>query len=243
LLAETNGELAREALRLMVESSMASPGWVTLVRCVADAAGDLEAFRATFSGEALRSPSVAAELARRYLARDRVEEAGEILRGAAPRPGERGRTVSVDFDWETLWIDYLARSGRNAEAQAVRWESFERTLAPERARAFISQLDDFDDVVAETRAFEVAATAPDFQRGLRLLMEWPAWAEASGMIARRRDEVEVDPDLAELWAGRLRRRFPVAAHVLLRGAAASAFRRRDFRTCDRLSAEAETISL
>jgi hypothetical protein len=63
------------------------------------------------------------------------------------------------------------------------------------------------------------------------------------MIERRRDEVDVEPDLAELWAGRLRRRFPVAAHALLRGAAASAFRRRDFKTCDRLSAEAETISL
>jgi hypothetical protein len=243
LLAETTEQLAREALRFMAERSTASPGWVTLVRYVADAAGDLEALRATYADEAVRTPSVAAELALRYLANDRVEDAGEILRGAAPRVGERGGAASVDFDWETRWIDYLARSGRNTEAQAVRWESFERTLSPDRARAYISQLDDFDDVVAETRAFEVAAAAPDFQRGLRLLMEWPALAEASGMIERRRDEVDVEPDLAELWAGRLRRRFPVAAHALLRGAAASAFRRRDFKTCDRLSAEAETISL
>lgn len=35
---------------------------------------------------------------------------------------------------------------------------------------------------------------------------------------------------------------PKAAYTLLRGAAAAAFRRRDFKTCDRLSAEADTIS-
>jgi len=134
-------------------------------------------------------------------------------------------------------------SGDEAAAQAVRWASFERTLAPERALAFISRLADFDDVEAETRAFGIAAAYADFEAGLRFLMDWPALADASRMVEQRADEIQVDAEAAELWAAKLRRRFPKAAHLLLRKAAAVAFRRRDFKACDRLSAEAETISV
>jgi hypothetical protein len=62
------------------------------------------------------------------------------------------------------------------------------------------------------------------------------------MIERRGDEIQVVPDAAELWAAKLRRRQPQAAHQLLRKAAAAAFRRRDFKTCDRLTQEADTIN-
>jgi hypothetical protein len=41
----------------------------------------------------------------------------------------------------------------------------------------------------------------------------------------------------------LRRRFPAAAHLLLRRAAAAAFKRREFKACNRLTQEAETIAL
>ena len=124
----------------------------------------------------------------------------------------------------------------------MRWASFERTLSAERARDFIRRLADFDDVEAESRAFEQATNFPDFEKGLGFLMAWPALADAARMIeqSHRRCRCRT-PEQAELWAAKLRRRFPKAAHALLRRAAAAAFRRRDFKTCDRLSAEAETI--
>jgi hypothetical protein len=243
LLAETSVALAEDALRFMAERRGGVPGWITLIRQLADAAGDLEAFAATYTPEARKTPPVAVELARRYLAANHVEEAGDALREAAPTPGLRGRTQAPDFEWETLWIEFLERAGRQDEAQAVRWSSFERTLSAERARAFVSRLDDFDDVEAEGRAFEIAADAPDVEQGLRFLMEWPALPEASRMIERRREEIHLAPEIAELWAAKLRRRYPKAAHELLRRAAAAAFRRRDYKSCDRLTAEAETIAL
>jgi hypothetical protein len=72
-------------------------------------------------------------------------------------------------------------------------------------------------------------------------MEWPAIPEAAGMILARADEVKAPAGQAELWAGRLRARQPAAAHLLLRKAAAAAFARRDFATCDRLTQEADAI--
>ncbi|MFI4951419.1 MAG: DUF6880 family protein, partial [Caulobacterales bacterium] len=243
LLAEAPAALAEDALRMTAERQGAMPGWITLIRHLADAAGDVDAFSATYTAEALKTPSVAVEVGRRLLAGDRIEEAGDILRAAAPKPGLRGKPLAPDFDWESLWIDYLDRAGRGEEAQAVRWASFERTLSAERAKAFIGRLPDFDDVEAESRAFEVAARSPDFERGLRFLMEWPALPDAGRMIERRSDDIDVGPEAAELWAAKLRRRYPKAAHLLLRRAAAFAFRRRDFKTCDRLTAEADTIAV
>ena len=242
LLAEAPKPLAVDALQIMAERRGGGPGWITLIRHLADAAGDIGAFRATYSGDALNSAPVAVEVAQRHLAAGQLEEAGQALRAAAPKASARGKPT-VDFPWETLWIDYLERSGRKDEAQAIRWESFERTLSSERARAFIGRLADFDDVEAETRAFEIARAAGDFRQGLAFLMDWPALPEAARMIEQRSDEIQVDPEIAELWAAKLRRRFPKAAYILLRSAASAAFRRRDFKTSDRLSEEAETIGV
>ncbi len=228
-------------MRFMSERSGAAPGWITLMRQLADAAGDVDAFHATYPNGALDTPSVAAEIARRYLAAARTAEAGAVLRRAAPKV-PRGKADDPDFEWETVWIDYLDQAGDTEAAQAARWASFQRTLSTARARAFIDRLADFDDVEAETQAFDVAAKHPDFGAGLRFLMEWPALSDASRMIETRAADVEVLPDAAELWAAKLRRRYPNAAHILLRKAAAAAFRRRDFKTSDRLTAEADTIS-
>lgn len=242
LLARASQPLAEEALRFMSERRGAVPGWITLIRQLADAAGDVDAYRATYTADALGTPSVAAEIGRRLLGAGRIEEAGEVLRLAAPEAGPR-RKLAIDLDWESVWVDYLDQSGRGDEAQAVRWASFERTLSVDRARAFIGQLADFDDVEAESRAFQVAARFKDFEAGLRFLMEWPSLLEAARMIEARSDEAQVAPEAAELWAAKLRRRHPKAAHLLLRKTAAAAFRKRDFKTCDRLSAEAETIAV
>jgi hypothetical protein len=61
------------------------------------------------------------------------------------------------------------------------------------------------------------------------------------MFRAAENEIKVDAPDAELWAAKLRRRYPVAAHWLLRRAAAAAFRRRHFRVRDRLTREAKSI--
>lgn len=241
--------LAQAALRGLRAREGATAAWLPVVRALADAAGDADAYRSTFTAEALRSPSVAAEVGERLLRAGRVEEAGRVLQAAAAKPAGRGwtgakpRSVEPDYDWETAWIEYLDRSGQGEAAQQARWASFERTLSAERAKAFTRRLSGFDDVEAEGRAFERAAAHEDFQRGLQFLMDWPALPEAARMIQDRAEDVVADGELAQLWAAKLRTRHPAAAHLLLRKAAAAAFRRRDFATCDRLTQEADSIAL
>jgi hypothetical protein len=248
LTANAPRPVVEAALGLLRAREGAVPGWGDLVRALADAVGDAEAYQATFSANALRAPSAAAEVAQRLLAAGDVEEAGRLLTAAdaaAPKfgpLGALGKTSEPDFAWETAWIEYLERSGQPDAAQAARWSSFERTLSAERARAFTRRLSDFKDVEAESQAFAYAAGHPDAQKALAFLMDWPALPEAARMIEARGGEISVGVDQAEVWARRLQVRQPAAAHMLLRKAAAAAFRRRDFATCDRLTAEADAIN-
>jgi len=235
---------AQVALTLAQARARAAPGWIGVIRHLADAAGDVEAYAATYGAPALETPPVAIALARRWLAAGKVEAAGQALRRAAPKPkGLRGRLAAPDFDWESAWIDYLEAAGDAEGAQAVRWASFQRTLDAGRAKAFVSRLDGFDDVEAEAEVFAHARAHEDFQKGLAVLMAWPALAEASRMILERGDEARVEPDQAEAWAAKLRVRFPAAAHRLLRRAAATAFKRRELKLSQRLTEEADSIAV
>jgi len=237
--------LAAAALTRLQASASVTSGRMVLIRQLADAAGDIDAFTDTFSAEALKTPSIAAEIARRLLTVGRVAEAGAALEVAKPVKAKSflgsGRTPEPDFEWESAWIDYLDASGQADLAQETRWIAFERTLSVARAKAFIKRLGDFDDVEAEGRAFAHAARHADFHKGLAFLMAWPALPEAAKMIQARADDIERVDDDVEMWATRLRVRQPAAAHLLLRREAAVAFRRRDLALADRLTQEADSI--
>lgn len=245
VLRDAPAGLAASTLKRLVGLHL--PEQLILVRHLADAAGDVDAYAATYLDDTIREPANAAEVANRLLAVGRVEEAGVVLEAAGAKADGRRRpgkaTQTLNFEWETSCIAFLERSGQAEAAQAARWASFEATLSVERVRTFTRRLADFNDVEAENRAFAFAAHHQDFSRGLAFLMEWPAVAEAGRMIEARPDDIRVTVEQAELWAPKLRRIKPRAAYLLLRNAAAEAFRRRESATCDRLTQEAEAIAL
>jgi hypothetical protein len=235
--------LARAALSFL--PARTGEVWAHIVRTLADAAVDPDAYSATFTSEALREPEIAGVVAQRFLAGGRFEDARQILENAV-RPGlfklGRGGQPSPDFGWESAWIDYLEAAGRNVEAQEARWASYERTMSTERAKAYVTRLPDFEDVEAEERVFAIAREHDDAERALALLIEWPALAEAARFITKRGEELSLSPEQAEGWARRLQRRYPKAAEQLLRTAAAGAFRRREYRTSSQLTQEADAIA-
>jgi hypothetical protein len=241
VLGEAGRELAGASLALLSEQGRAFAHWATVVRRLAQAAENPDAYRSTFTAQALKDPVAVADVARQFLAAGRVEEAGEILRlagssAAKPTGGPVGPS------WAEAWIEYLARSGDATAAQAARWSLFEQTLSVAILKAFTRQLEDFEDVEAEARAIAYASQHQDIRRGLGFLMEWPALFEAAQMIQARASEIDVDPEAAQLWAGKLRSRYPAASEILLRKAAAAAFRRRELVVSHRLTEEADAIA-
>ena len=192
-----------------------------VIRAVADAAGDVDAFLETVPRTLRQDPGTAAAVGRRLLTAGRIDEALATLQAADPRDRVRGldgRPDPAAEPWYEAWIEALDLSGETRAAHEERWAMFERTLSPDPLRRFLKALPDFDDVEATDRAFEVAARQGRFREGLAFLMDWPALHEAAAMILARRDEATGEPaELAE-WAARLDARYPRAALVLLRAA-------------------------
>ncbi|MDP1632063.1 MAG: hypothetical protein Q8L66_11660 [Caulobacter sp.] len=217
-----------------------------VMRAVADAAGDVDAFVETVPATLLRDPGTAAAVGRRLLAAGRPDEARATLLTADPRNRARGldgRPDPAAEPWYAVWIETLEQAGDLAAAHEERWATFERTLSAAQLRRFLKVLPDFDDVEAMDRAFGVAARFTSFGDGLAFLMDWPALPEAAAMILARRDEAAGEAgDLAE-WAARLDARYPAAALVLLRTAISTLWS--DPRTRDEaepLADEAEALA-
>lgn len=184
-----------------------------LRQAVADARGDVDAFIALETATSPDRPDVAA-VAERLLAAGRAEEALDWIR-RKPKPGIAALTradllegafvlggpVRDETLLETRILDAL---GRKDEAQALRWERFERELDPQALRDYLARLPDFEDEEALERAFALAAGRKEASHGLHFLLVWPALDRAARLVLERRPE----------WSGRDWQLLAPAAEVL-----------------------------
>ena len=221
---DLTADLARRLLDAVDKTSSAR-GMRTVMRRLADRAGDLDLWLSLTTPEERGSPDFAAVVAKRLLVADRVPEARQALEAAlAPSAGNRrwtfGRSPqagppTLTPAWEATSIDLLEAEGRKDEAQELRWAMFERDLSTPVLRAYLARLPDFDDVEALDRALAHAATYADFETALGFLMDWPAHREAAALVERRIREVRAPLPLKADWAARLAQKYPDAAERLL----------------------------
>ncbi|WP_428153043.1 DUF6880 family protein [Brevundimonas sp.] len=224
---DLTADLARRLLDAVDKTSSAR-GMRTVMRRLADRAGDLDLWLSLTTPEERGSPDFAAVMAKRLLVADRVPEARQALEGALkPSAGNRrwtfGRSPQAGQPtltpaWEATSIDLLEAEGRKDEAQELRWAMFERDLSTPVLRAYLARLPDFDDVEALDRALAHAATYADFETALGFLMDWPAHREAAALVERRIREVRAPLPLKADWAARLAQKYPDAAERLLAAA-------------------------
>ena len=187
------------------------------LQAVLDALGDVDAYAATIPPTELHHPGQGAQLARRLLAAGRAEDALATLAHSAP-PAGGGRALLPGVEaWEDVYLAALEADGQAALAQELRWTAFEKRLAPDRLRAFLKRLPDFDDVEAQDRAFAHAQAFSGFTAALEFLIEWPASAQAAALILARPAEIEPGrSEVLEPAAHLLEARHPLAASLILR---------------------------
>lgn len=208
-----------------LDKTSGARGMRTVIRRLADRAGDLDLWLSLTTPEERGSPDFAAAMAKRLLIADRVPEARQALEAAlAPSAGNRrwtfGRSPQAGPPlltpaWEAASIDLLDAEGRRDEAQELRWAMFERDLSAPVLRTYLARLPDFDDVEALDRALAHAATYADFETALGFLMDWPAHREAGALVERRIREVRTPLPMKVDWAARLAQKYPDAAERLL----------------------------
>src|SRR5437763_15516322 len=142
----------------MAESSRVSTVRLALVN-MADALGDVDGFIEQHDEAARKMPKIAAEITQRLLTAGRVEEACQAIEAAEHRQ-RSSRWDWRDFAWENARIDVLEALGRTEDAQAARWNCFERSLSAAHLRAYLKRLPDFDADDAERKALDHAQRSP-----------------------------------------------------------------------------------
>ena len=179
---------------------------------IADAQGDVDAFIAQQSEKARTVPRVAAEIARRLLGAGRAQEAWSAINVVNENsPGW------IPFEWEEVRLDVMEALGRKDEAQAFRWQCFERALNSAHLRAYLKRLPDFDDVEAEQRAMSCALRFPVVHQALAFLVSWPALDKAAALVLERSSELDGDHyEILSPAADALAAKHPLAATMLLR---------------------------
>ncbi len=82
--------------------------------------------------------------------------------------------------------------GRNVEAQAFRWQCFERTLSIAHLRNYLKRLPDFEDLEAEESAMSHALKSSNVHLALAFLVFWPALDKAATLVTKRASELNGD---------------------------------------------------
>jgi hypothetical protein len=164
---------------------------------IADHEGDVDTFIAQETSRG--SPHVAAAIASRLLAAGRAEEALDFLKQGAPTESP-ARDLEAEWafalekrgsdDWERAWVAALLATGRHDEAQQFRWTRFEARLDAAHLRAYLKDLPDFEDVVAERKALDHALGFRHFAIALSFLVEWKELRYAARLVLERSREID-----------------------------------------------------
>ena len=196
------------------------------LQALADGQSDVDAYIALVPPEERRMPHQGAEIGRRLLAAGRAADAIAVLERARPKRSAAKAARDDDFylvglaaddAWEATYIEALEATGRQDEAQRLRWAAFEERLSADRLRAYLKRLPDFDDVEAEERAMKHALGFKSFSTALGFFTGWPDQARAAQLVLARASEIDgnlyhlLDP-AARLIEGK----HPLAATLLRR---------------------------
>ena len=150
---------------------------------IAEARGDVDAYRAQFTAQQLCRPSIAADVALHLLAADRPGEALAVLDGATTQASDW-----LMIDWGDARIAVLEGLGRREEAQQQRWQLFCRNLSIDHLRAYLQRLDDFVDLEVEERALQIVEQHSQPLLALQFLIRWPALRRAARYVLNHREQ-------------------------------------------------------
>ena len=179
---------------------------------IADAQGDVDAYIAQQSEKARTVPKIAADIAQRLLKAGRAKEAWSAINAV-----DESRTGWIHYEWEEVRIEVMEALGCVEEAQAFRWQCFERTLNSAHLRGYLKRLPDFEDVDAEQRAMATALRFSEVHQALAFLVSWPALEKAASLVLARANELNGDHyEVLSPAADALSGKHPLAATLILR---------------------------
>jgi hypothetical protein len=174
-----------------------------------------------------------------YIALERAQPRNQVdVRAIAQRLIKAGRGAEAlawldDARYQNRLINTadlrllaLESTGRADEAQALRWQRFERRLSLQALRDYLKRLPDFEDFEAERRAMAHVLAHKSVTEALAFLLAWPNLDGAAQLLETRWREFGPTPSESLLAAAEaLRGRHPRAAVLATRLAVLSVMQR------------------
>lgn len=204
---------------VVYEDEMAERSRLSTVRLalkdIADAQEDVDAYIAQYDEETRKVPTIATEIAQRLLAADRLEEALAFTDAARTKrsPG----LGWPNFELVDTRIEALEALNRTKDAQVARWGCFEQSLSVPHLRAYLSQLPDFEEVVAEEQAHAHAEEYPSPLSALAFFLAWPALDRAARVVLNHYGKLDGNNyETLNRAADALAVMYPLAATMALR---------------------------
>lgn len=179
---------------------------------IAAAAGDTHSYVAQYTSEDLKRKDIAAEVALLFISESRADDALSLLEDV-----DQDRQNFGQDAWDSSYLATLEALGRTKDAQTHRWACFLKTLDQTHLRAYLKNLPDFEDVVAEDKARAHVLGYPNFSEALSFFLEWPDAVSAAQLTQNRPNEIDGNRyELLSPAAETLRERYPLAAVLLWR---------------------------
>jgi hypothetical protein len=181
---------------------------------LADAESDVDAFLRAAELSPYRIAHID-EAAKRLLKAKRPAEALAWLDQLPPDHFKwRDATGDGVIDIKLRALDAL---GRRDEAQALRWQMFERYLRPVYLREHVRRLPDFEDEPVIRKAVAHAMAHRSVLDALSFLIAWPDLDAAARLVMTRMAEIDGRHyELLNPVIDRLEEKHPAAATILLR---------------------------
>ncbi|HJQ58589.1 MAG TPA: hypothetical protein VJ890_16890 [Vineibacter sp.] len=184
---------------------------------IADLRGDVDGFIALQLAQPRKQVDVRAIV-------ERLLRAGRGAEALAWLDDARYQNRLIDTASERLAA--LEAAGRASEAQALRWQRFERQLDRAALKAHLERLPDFEDFEAERRAMTLVLGHKSATEALAFLLAWPNLDAAAQLIEGRWHEFGPTPPESLLSAAEaLHSRHPRAAVLAARLAVDGVLRR------------------
>ncbi|WP_414896646.1 DUF6880 family protein [Rhodovulum sp. YEN HP10] len=187
-----------------------------ILRDVADAEGDVDAWLAQYTPEQLTYATIAPDAALRLLATGRAGDALRLIEAALP--GESDDPWFDDPELDAAHFACLEALGRKEDLRAALWNRFERKLCPDALRRHLGLLPDFEDIEAADAARRIVLDFSPVETALAYCLEAPDLSLAAELIETRNAEIDGDAyEILTPLAEALAPANPLAA-VLLRRA-------------------------
>lgn len=159
-----------------------------ILKDIADAQGDVDAWLSQYSAEQLTYHTIAPNAARRLLQAGRAEDALRIIENCIASEDRKDRWFDTP-EVDSAQFACLEALDREEDLRDAMWVRFQARLCAETLRRYLSRLPDFEDDEALLAAQDHVLKHPDLLQGLIFCLGRPDPRLAAQLVLSRQEEL------------------------------------------------------